>query len=507
VDWARDGFGTGLPDDVTDFVRPGHGAVSLEYGRDQSTALAPTVAGRGSMVLDNEDKRFSPRNTSSPIYGNIKPARPVQATRTIDATTYTLFTGHTDDNPINPDPNSKTVQISLVDALADLRGQLITTELYNAIRTGDAVNYVLDACGWSASLRDIDAGATVIPWWWEDGTDALTALDKILRSEGTPAMLTIGSDGSIVFKDRHHRLTDTASLTSQSTWRASGGVEPLISRVGFSYDEAWRNIINTGTVTVDNRIVGDLEAVWTSEDQIILSSGEQLIVTAVPTTPVANVQTMIQDTDYIVHSGSVTVEPVRTSGGSIPIRVTSTGDSIISILQLRAQPLNVTQSIQISASDAGSISDYGRREYPGDLPWCNRYDAEAVLNTTVANRAQPAPIIQARFVIPSSDPTKAAAILARDLSDRVTIVEAETVTNSDFYVESIAHELTSELDHAVTFGTEAVPTTIGVPFRFDTSGAGFDDGSFTFGIDDPATMFRFDAVSSGHFFNDGFFAN
>ena len=77
VDWNQDGDFTDANEDVTSLVRRNAG-LSFEYGRDQSTALAPTVAGRGGLTLDNVARRFSPRNTGSPIYPNVKPARPVK---------------------------------------------------------------------------------------------------------------------------------------------------------------------------------------------------------------------------------------------------------------------------------------------------------------------------------------------------------------------------------------------------------------------------------------------
>ena len=50
--------------------------VSLEYGRDQSTALAPMVAGRGGFTLNNASGDYNPLNSGSPIFGLIKPPRP-----------------------------------------------------------------------------------------------------------------------------------------------------------------------------------------------------------------------------------------------------------------------------------------------------------------------------------------------------------------------------------------------------------------------------------------------
>src|SRR5216110_3587324 len=117
IDWDKSGSYTTVGDNVTALVRPIQGAITADYGRDQTTALAPTVAGRGSLVLDNRDRRFSPRaatlanGSANPLYGKLKPARPVRIIRTISATDYVLFIGHTDDQPINPDPDSKTVTV------------------------------------------------------------------------------------------------------------------------------------------------------------------------------------------------------------------------------------------------------------------------------------------------------------------------------------------------------------------------------------------------------------
>jgi len=501
--------------------------MSVSYGRDQSTALAPTIAGRGSLVLDNRSRDYSPRNTASPIYGFMKPARPVRITRSLAGESggdtysdtysdsygdtsdiYTLFTGHTDDNPINPDINDKTVTLSLVDSLADFRGLNISTPLYSGIRTGQAISYILDAAGWPGGLRDLDPGATVIPWWWEDNTDALTALEKLLQAEGPPAQLTVAADGPIVFKDRHHRLLDAASLTSQATWAGAGNPEPVMN-LPFVYDEAWRNIVNTGTVEVDVRQGRDPEAVWTSDATITLSSGEQRSITASTSDPFFNAETPTAGTDYTIVSGSPTVTLGTVNGSSATILITAAGGvpAVIEGLQLRAQPVTVSYSVQVSESHAGSIADYGSRSFPNDLSWCNQYDAEAVLQLAIAQRAQPNPVLSVRFLI-GDNAERGAALLSRDLSDRVTVVEAETAINDDFYVESIQHDLTSELDHSVTFGLEMVPAEIPVPeetsFRFNDTDHGFDEGTFSSGYIFTGDLFRFDDTDKG--FDEGGFA-
>jgi len=300
-----------------------------------------------------------------------------------------------------------------------------------------------------------------------------------LRSEGPPALLTIGTDGAIVFKDRHHRLLDAPSLTSQSTWRATGTVEPVMQRP-FSYDEAWSNIINTGTIDVEVRTAQELTPVWTLESPISLTPGETRTFTASASDPFINAVPPSAGIDFTLLSGSANISLSRDSGASTVITVAATflGASL-DRLEMRAQPLQTSYTVQVTASDATSIADYGPRSFPTDLPWCNPYDAQTILNRAVEMRAQPLPIVEVRFVI--ANDTKAALILARDLSDRVTIIEPETALNDGFYVENFSHQATGDFDHEVRIGAELVPpdgsVTSGNVFILGSSVSGHRLGS------------------------------
>lgn len=469
IDWQKIGDFSGTGADVTGRVLRSS-SVDVSYGRDLSSAFAPSVAGRGSLTLNNRSKDYTSRNTSSPLYGYIKPARPIRITRTYPASgsdaysdtysdtytdaaaTYTLFQGHTDDQPLNPDPNNKNVQLSLVDWLADFRGQTISTPLYQGLRSGDAINYILDHCNWTGD-RDIDSGASIFPWWWEDGTDALDALEKVVRSEGPPAIITIGTSGEFIFRDRHHRLTRTASTVVQDVW-----TQATLARQ-FSVDEAWRNIINTGQITVDLRTMRTPEHVWESEGLITLAAGESRQFIASASDPFVNAEAPKVERDYTVIQGTVTTAISRTSGASTTITVTGVTAAYIQDLKLQAQPVQVAQTSQATASDLTSINDYGPRSFPNDLPWASIYDAEAILNSAIDMHAQPLPIVQAQFVcgLPRE---RGEFVLRRDLSDRVHITETESLLNQDFYLEAIAHSFTmGDFDHTVTVDLEAVPAS------------------------------------------------
>lgn len=472
IDWDKNGDYSGTGENVTARVRGRISPVNLSFGRDLSSAFAPSVAGRGGFVLDNRSRDYTSRNSASPLYGHIKPARPVLVTRNYDAVgldgdaetdvesdvesgvaaTFTLFNGHTDDQPLNPDVSAKNVTLSLVDWLADFRGQNISTPLYEGIRSGDAIGYVLDHCNWTGG-RDIDHGGSIFPWWWEDGTDALDALEKIVRSEGPPALITIGVDGEFIFRDRHHRLRLPASNTAQDTL-TSGATGNL--NLPFTVDEAWRNIINSGQIAVDSRTMQTPEHVWTFDGLITMQAGEVRTYTASASDPFVNAVAPIVTRDYTLLSGSVATSLNRTSGGSVTITLTATGATIIQDLKLQAQLMQVANTTQVTDSNGTSIDDYGPRSFPNDLPWAGVRDVEAILGLAIDMHAQPLPVVQARFVIVNSR-LLGEPVLTRDLSDRVHIIESESMLDADFYLESISHQFTSEFDHEVTFELEAVP--------------------------------------------------
>lgn len=471
VDWNKNGSYVNVGDVVTDRVR---GPVEAQFGRDQSTNLTPIIAGRGSFSLDNRTRDYSPRNTGSPLTGNVKPARPVKITRTVLGTTYAIFSGHTDDSPINPDVESKQVTFSLVDWLADFRGQTISTELFEGLRTGAIIDTILTAAGWTGG-RDLDTGATVVPWWWADGADVLDMLTQIVVSEGPPALLTIGPSGEIVFRDRHHRLIRSASLVSQSTWRGtSGSAEPIMSK-GFAYDDAWRNIVNSVSISVTERSsTGAAEVVWSTDETTTVVPSGSTVVAIQATEPFHSAVVPEEDTDFEVISGAVSsVTLSRTSGASTSITVTATGaGATIRGLALRATSVPVRRTFQITATDATSIADYGQRGLPsGSEPvWASRQDARDIADLFILQRKQPLPILSVRFSCARTQDARLAALLALDLSDRVTVVEPETALASvPFFIESISHSTEGTNAHEITFGLEAVPTAPTSVFILGTS--------------------------------------
>lgn len=505
IDWRDNGFAdTG--DDVTSRTLDERTTVTVRYGRDQARQLSPTSPGELAFELNNISRDYSPENTSSPLAGFVTPGRSVRLEATAAGTPATLYTGYLDDFDIKPEINDRSVPATCIDALGRLRGVSVTTPLYQGIRTGDAVGYLLDAVGWPAAARDLDVGASYLPYWWLDGADAFDALMELADSEGPAALITVSPDGAIVFRDRHHRLTRPESLTAQATWRSSG-TEPVISSP-VTYDHGWKEIVNSVSVQVPLRQIDpDFSVVWSTGAQVVVQAGTTLDVTAHSSNPFLSAVQPAAGTDYQLLSGSVSISLSATSGQSVTLSLTSAGGAVLDGLQLRALQVQST-NIVVTVEDQQSIDRYGRKSMEsGRLPvWCNQYDAQAILELIVAKRSERLPTITVTMR-GAGNASRLAECLGRNLSDRVHVTEALTGLDADCFIEQIAHAVRQGgLEHVTTFGLEKIPPVVTNPITFDVAGKGFNDGVFAGGgLDDPDTMFRFDVAGVG--FNQGVFAN
>lgn len=231
IDWNNDGDYNDTAENVTEDVLAS-GPVTFQYGRDQARALSPPSVGTLGFTLCNADRIFSPENPDSPIADDIAPAAPIKVEEVIDNVLYPLMTGRVDDFDVHTDRGDRSAVITGLDGLALLRGTKISTELYEAQRTGTLVGVILDTIGWTAP-RDLDLGATHVPWWWASQADAFDALTELLASEGPPSIAYIAPDGTFIYRDRHHRLLRAASLTSQAIFAQTRTAEECCDTAGF----------------------------------------------------------------------------------------------------------------------------------------------------------------------------------------------------------------------------------------------------------------------------------
>lgn len=514
IDWSQQGaHGAGTLEDVSSYVLPGD--ISIAWGRNiqvDGDVTLESTAGTMAFGLNNDSQYFSPENSSSPIFGKVLPGRAVQYQVTNLGVTYTLLLGALDKYRVEGDPVS-AFNASVLDGWGRPGGRILSTSLHQGVRTGDAIGYILDAIGWDGA-RDIDPGATLIPWWWEEGTDANTAITKLVHSEGPPAIAYV-QGGTFVFRDRHHRLLDARSQTSQGLYThiypegTGPGGDFKIEAGSFDYDHGLNTIVNTANFSVGVRGIQPLAEVWTSQDPLTAASGTATVIIQASDPFINAVVPSVAGGEIQLQSGSVSAVTLsRTSGQSAILTITCTTDTVITRLALNAQSVPVSRTVQVGASDPSSVGIFGICNWPdASAPtWANPYDAQAIANKIVSVYANYRPTIT--FTVFGLDTTYLAEMLSSAISDRITVRNDKRGINADFIIERLEHRITSlGLAHRLTITCQAPePVQAANPFTFDLAGAGFDQGQFAAdGIDNPATMFRFDVA--GHGFDQGVFAN
>lgn len=504
VDWNQNGVIT-----TGDVMAPLSPGVTWGYGRDQMRQISPAAIGQASFAVDNSTRVYSPENTGSPLAGSLDAARPMTGQVTYGGVVYPLFSGRIDGYDITVARGNRSVAFTFLDLEASIRDTPVTTGLYSGMRTGDAVNVILDEVGWTGG-RDIDPGATLMPWWWLTNVNASTALEDLVQSEGPPAIAYCAPDGTFTFRDRTHRLLRHQSLDVQGSY-AAGLVDcaaPPVTGLHFTdpltYAHGWRDIINTVNFSVAQRgASGDLTAVWTSTGTITLTDGQTTVVNVSASDPFLGAVPPVADTDYTATGGTVTATLGQTSGSTTAIFLQAAGDTVVTGLQLRAYAVATLQTTIVQRSDPVSIQQHGAKSYPNPAPWAGLEDAYAIAGLILYRYAQRRPLVQMRVV--AQDPVHYLQVLQRTVSDLVHIRHDELGMDSDFFVEHVAHNA-QRMNwtgrppvHSVVLGCEQQVAPTANPFTFDVRGAGFDQGVFDATADNPATVFVFDDTARGLF--------
>jgi len=452
VDWNNDGDFADANEDVTGDVI----SVECSRGRDYASQLTGRAsAGRLSAVLLNTSGKYASFNAASPLSGSILPGRPVTLKTTAPAPA-SLWYGYLDtilpDAPVNGIPTARLEAAGPFIALGSGSKQVNPPASAGAL-TGTLIGTVLDAAGWSASARSIDAGRTTTGRWYAGDVVALEALRQLEDTD--LGFLYEGADGALVFEDRYHRLLSD-HLVSQATFTdAPGGA---LGYVAIQQQDALREIYNEVPAEVKTYTVAAVAVLWTLTGETpSLSPGETRTWYAQYPGPAAGNGASYVDTWTTPVVGTdVTQTGVSNSDLSVSvtkaatimaIRITNThatASATLSLVQARGTAVSQGDRTRITATDPASQATYGQRTYVLPAPWLPDSNvARDYCAAIVARYKAPRPTLA--ITVPAhKDSTHLAAAVGRAISDRVTVVAANTTQlgiNSDFFIESIAHRI------------------------------------------------------------------
>ena len=252
--------------------------ISIRRGRDRM--FEQYSPGQATVQFQDFTGAWNPDNAASPYYGQILPMRQVKIHTTYSGTSYNLFTGFItswDWNWADQAADYALVTISLIDGFRLLQLSEITTVTGAATNDlpGTRINEILDQIGWSAGLRNIYTGDTVLQndpgtsrtalaalqnieqsdlgALFMDGDGYVTYLDRnelSLRAAGTPT--TFDDDGTDIAYQNLDINLDETELANQVTFTRLGGSAQTVSDATSIADYFLRSYSRDGLMMKDN---------------------------------------------------------------------------------------------------------------------------------------------------------------------------------------------------------------------------------------------------------------
>jgi len=191
--------------DVTSYV------LNLTINRGKNRQLDFFEPGQTTITFKNNDRLFDPTNTSSSLYGYIKPKQRVAVILDTGAVQFYLFTGLVDDWIFSYDLSGESIAVlSATDKTSLFANQYLDAQTFPAELSGARINRILtnSKVQWPTTYgsTDIDAGTKTLA---ADTIAANTNVMDYLKSIQTAeqGQLYISGNDVLVFDDSNNGIS------------------------------------------------------------------------------------------------------------------------------------------------------------------------------------------------------------------------------------------------------------------------------------------------------------
>lgn len=226
----------------TDISTYAHG---FEVKRGRSRILDAMQAGTATILLNNQDGRFHPGNTSGAYYPNVRVLTPIRIRATYSAVTYDLFRGFVEAWPQQYSQAGKRAVVS-AQCVDGFRLLAMTETSHTEVTqlAGTRIDNLLDTAGWpsGASWRDVDAGNHTVRGITGEFNSVLGEIMRAVQVDN--GLFWISGAGVATFRDGDTRIEDEATVSY--TFSDDGADHPYVDLV-IEYDDT--QLWNQATVT------------------------------------------------------------------------------------------------------------------------------------------------------------------------------------------------------------------------------------------------------------------
>lgn len=503
IDWDRDGWNSdGAPND--DYENVTNRVISANWFLGTRVAYEE-IANESTLdlVLDNQDRRFSPEYTLGPLVGKVVPQRPVRIQSYDGTTTRTHWVGWID--TIEPAVNhrgKRVVHITAIGAMQFLKAAETKLELQENKRTDEVIaelikevmlppalnrawilgrytNSRLGETTWLANTSAYSAldsgkltlGMAADNWVIEGGAadkakdnfDVYRAIRDITAAEHGKFLFS--REGKALFWNRHALLKgieppgyDPAADPPPPLYVAST-FDDTMSDMAYSYaniDQCKNEIIVACHPRKMSLSTNDV--LWELGDSIIrVEPGKTREVYIKYEDEdgkrVGAREVTVTDVEFEEGSAAVTVE-AKANGANLKFVNNGTQNALVKKCVVKGRKIVDSGEMEAKATNLGSMIDYGRRTMRINLPSIDSLEhAQYIADFERDRRSQPKGEVSAITVL--SHGTKSSVDeedpnynelhkrqLELTLGDVVTVKETQTAHERNYYIIGEAHELT-----------------------------------------------------------------
>ncbi len=307
----------------------------------------------------------------------------------------------------------------------------------------DGKNYL--ATKWFYDTQ-IDDGQDTVPYWYGADVKSRFAQGEIDDSE--QGFSYINGSGYFCFEDRNHRSTATHQ-TSQGTF------DNTMAYITYNLNP--KNVYNIVKVTVTPWELQSIAELWRLEEIPLIPVGETLtwwgeasvsgesVFVEAWTTPVittdytANSQAdglgidMTSDISIVTTTFAQSIKLDITNNGTVPAYIT--------LLKARGTYYNPNTKVTRKAEDTTSQIAYQKRTLSFDGKYI--YDtthAQDLASYAIGKYKDPR--AELSMTAQNKDAARLTQILAREISDRITIKNTKLgITSQDFFIDYMEHDI------------------------------------------------------------------
>jgi hypothetical protein len=403
IDWDGGGFE----------ILPITADISFTWTRTAGPDLEGQSPSSATLVLHNQDRRYTDTNPDSDLYERLRPNSRFMAWVDYDGSLKGLWSGYLADMSVSPEvPTAELVFDDLLHRLSEIDVDVtpVAGMSYGAFRLA-----VLQAAGVPSNEIDLDIENDILldTGDWGSGK-ALTILEQINHATGTRHFIRPGYFGGTwqqyVTVNRTHKLTQAAPdieindrqhiLNPSGNWRT-----------------AWNTVINRQTVTFNPEVeyAADEELIWTAPHlPIFVPNNGTTDVWASNIGPLADLRTVVFGSGLTFQSGTRYADSVR-----VTVSAGSSGGFITS-LDIYGRPGTRQGNTSVTDSDTASITAYGLHEGPSrHAIGSSGALAAGIADHLVWRYSEPRKQPDARLAVPNQE------MVGRDLFDLVGFTVAE----------------------------------------------------------------------------------